>query len=125
MPTDATSSSPAHRPLRALAIAGALALGAFSSAPASAASYSCMPDTLNAAERRVCDSPRLSALDERLDHWYRRALVRAGYFDQTAEVRAAQRNWIARRNACGANSWCLWRVYARRVNQLRNYVEHV
>lgn len=113
--------------MRTLIIAIALgAIAGLSTAPAKAASFDCgEPDRLNAAERRVCDNPRLGALDERLDSWYRRALVRAGYFDQTARVRSEQRAWLASRNACGASTRCLRRHYTSRLRQLQNYVEHV
>lgn len=96
------------------------------SLPAAAASFDCQElDGKNAAERRVCANAELGALDERLDSWYRRALVRAGYFDQTSEVRAAQRTWLAQRNSCGAAVSCLRRSYRRRIRELKRYVEHV
>ena len=108
---------------------GAIAAAAVVSlalSPASAQSFSCMElETKGAAEVRVCQSRSLGALDEHLDSWYRRALERAGYFDQTAEVRGEQRAWLATRNACGASFWCLRRAYVTRIRELRNYVEHV
>ncbi len=112
----------------ALVFASAAFMSAVSFAPltAQAASYSCMNSSeLNAAERRVCYSYSLSALDERLDSWYRRALERARYFDDTLWVRADQRVWLRKRNACGAKYWCLRRVYKKRIRKLKNYVEHV
>lgn len=94
--------------------------------PASAASFSCMmTEDMNAAELAICNNHRLGALDERLDSWYRRALIRAGYFEQTAQMRAVQRDWLAERDACGANVGCLRRVYVARIRALKNYVEHV
>lgn len=94
--------------------------------PANAASYECMnSEDMNPAEQVVCDNDMLGALDERLDSWYRRAMVRAGYFDQTNSVRNAQRQWLVRRNACGANVFCLKRRYLSRIRNLKNYVEHV
>lgn len=93
--------------------------------PAHAQSFSCMDGRLNAAERTICDHGGLGALDERLDSWYRRALVRAGYFQQTAEIRGDQKAWLASRNACGSGVWCLRRAYRSRIRELRNYVEHV
>jgi uncharacterized protein len=108
------------------ATAAALTLGLYLSGPASAASFDCMElGNKNAAERKICMSPGLSALDERLDSWYRRALVRAKYFGQTQAVRSAQRAWLASRNACGANGWCLRRHYVARIGELKRYVEHV
>lgn len=103
--------------------AAALVIGM---SPAEAASFDCMEyDGMNAAERRICKSSSLGAFDERLDSWYRRALVRAKYFDQTAELRSDQRAWIASRNSCGASYFCIRRHYVKRINQLKNYVEHV
>lgn len=94
--------------------------------PARAQSFSCMElDGKAAAEIRICSKPELGALDERLDSWYRRALERAQYFDQTGQVRAEQRAWLVRRNACGAATGCLRRAYKARIETLRNYVEHV
>lgn len=107
------------------AIAFAAALSALQGR-ASSASFSCMNfEDMNAAERTICSDRRIGALDERLDSWYRRALTRAGYFDQTRRVREAQRNWIAERDACGANVGCLKRAYRSRLFELKNYVEHV
>jgi len=107
------------------AAAGAI-LSILASLPASAASFSCMEiATKNAAERKVCQSSSLGALDERLDSWYRRAQVRAGYFDQTEWLRSEQRAWLASRNACGASYFCLRRQYLSRIRSLKNYVEHV
>lgn len=109
-----------------LGAAAALATALSFSPPASAASFSCMDDdNLNSTERRICETPALGALDERLDSWYRRALVRAGYFDQTGELKAEQKAWLASRDACGASRWCIRRHYRERIDTLKNYVEHV
>lgn len=114
---------PLYRNIFAAALLAACLPG---SQPASAASFSCMElDSLSVAARTVCMRPRLGALDERLDSWYRRALVRAGYFDQTQWLRAEQRAWLARRDACGTSFGCLRRVYLGRIRQLTDYVEHV
>ncbi len=93
---------------------------------ANAASFSCMnSEDLNYAERRVCYSRSLSALDERLDSWYRRALVRAKYFDDTLWIKAQQRVWLRKRNSCSLRYWCLRRTYKQRIRKLKRYVEHV
>jgi len=93
---------------------------------ASAASFSCMEtDRLNASEQRVCKSRSLSALDERLDSWYHRAMKRASYFDFVKELRHEQRHWLRERNSCGGHYWCLRRAYKQRLRVLRNFVEHV
>lgn len=108
---------------------GAIAAAAVMSvtmAPAKAASFSCMElDGMAAAEVRVCESRWLGALDERMDSWYRRALERARYFDQTVTVRSEQREWLTARNACGTGFFCIRRAYLNRIRYLKNYVEHV
>ncbi len=110
-----------------LIVAAAMSATVFSPlGPANAASFNCMElGSMNAAEQRVCRNRSLGALDERLDSWYRRALVRASYFDQTDEVRGAQRAWLRERNSCGARYWCLRRKYVSRLRELKSYVEHV
>ena len=109
-----------------IAVIAASAALSITMTPAKAQSFSCMEEsTLNAAEQRVCKSPWLGAMDERLDSWYRRALERARYFDQTSELRAAQRSWIASRDQCGGSFWCIRRHYSERIRTLRSYVEHV
>ena len=108
---------------------GAIATAAVMStsmAPAKAASYSCMElEGRPAAEVLVCQNRWLGNLDERMDSWYRRALERARYFDQTGQVRGDQRSWIAQRNACGSSFFCIRRAYINRIRVLKNYVEHV
>ena len=108
---------------------GAIAAAAMFSAtmaPAKAASFSCMElEGRPAAEVRVCQSRWLGALDERMDSWYRRALERARYFDQTAQIRTEQRQWIVARDACGTGFFCIRRAYLNRIRVLKTYVEHV
>lgn len=109
-----------------LAAAAAVTLILAAASPASAQSFGCMEtDRLNATEARICKSRWLGALDERLAFWYGRALTRAKYFDQTSDVRSAQKDWIASRNTCGRSFWCIRSHYAARIRELRNYAEHV
>lgn len=108
---------------------GAIAAAALMSVamtPARAQSFSCMElQNKGAAEVRICNSRWLGNLDERMDSWYRRALERARYFDQTAEVRGAQKIWLQQRDACGSSFLCLRRAYVQRIGALKSYVEHV
>jgi uncharacterized protein len=109
-----------------IGVIAAAALMSVANAPAKAASFSCMErDGKTAAEVRVCESWWLGGLDERMDSWYRRALERARYFDQTSQVKGEQRAWIAARNACGAKFFCIRRAYVERIRELKSYVEHV
>ncbi len=107
----------------AAAAAGGFAFLA-ASGTAQAASYSCH-EVSNKAERTICRSGRLGALDERMAYWYGRAQERARYFDQTDWLKASQRRWLAMRNVCGSNTSCLRYAYQRRIWRLKNYVEHV
>ena len=111
----------------ALVIAATVAAVTFSPiGPANAASFSCMEyENLNRTEKRICRSRSLGWYDERLDSWYRRALERARYFDQTRHLRHEQRHWLKKRNRCGGWYWCIRRKYRQRIRELKNYVEHV
>ncbi len=110
-----------------LIAAAALASIVFSPiGPAHAASFSCMEyENLNRTEQRICRSRSLGRYDERLDSWYRRALIRARYFGQTRSLRSEQRAWLRERNSCGGWYWCIRRKYRQRIRELKNYVEHV
>lgn len=67
-------------------------------------------DSLNRAERTICDSALLSDLDFRLNAAYRGSDVSTD----------SQRRWIARRNDCGSSESCLVRVYEERIRELRD-----
>lgn len=114
-------------PFKSLAIAMSLAAAVSAlSRPAASAAFSCMAvEDMSRAEQTICDNERLGALDERLDSWYRRTLLRAGHFEQTDKVRTDQRTWLGQRNACGADLFCLKRAYQQRIETLKRYVEHV
>ncbi len=109
-----------------IATIAAAASVAILTSSAKAQSFSCMElDAKSATEMRICRSHSLGALDERMDSWYRRALERARYFEQTDMVRSGQRAWLSERDACGAGYFCIRRAYRQRIQQLKNYVEHV
>ncbi len=109
-----------------IATVAAAAMMSVAMSPAKAASFSCEElANKGAAEVRICNSQWLGNLDERMDSWYRRALERARYFDQTSTVKQAQRNWLSSRDSCGSSFWCIRRAYVIRIRELKNYVEHV
>lgn len=102
-----------------------LAILALGATPAAAKpSFSCR-GALNAAERTICRNQALAALDRELAYWYRRAKLRAGYFDQTSWLRSEQRSWLSSRNSCGSDVLCIRVEYIERINTLQNYAEHV
>lgn len=109
-----------------LAGAGLVATAAALSIPATAASFSCSEtDRLNFVERKICGSWVLGALDQRLDSWYQRALLRAEHFGQTEELKFDQRAWRQSRDTCGSSTFCIRRHYVQRIRALQSYLEHV
>ena len=68
----------------------------------------------NRAERAICASRELWALDNRLNRVYREALTNG---DTTA---ANQSDWIrVTRNGCGSDESCLIEAYTRRIDAIR------
>ena len=97
---------------------GLIALGALSGAPASAAgpgapgpSFSCAA-RLNATEALVCRDGELSAYDRAMAAARARTWRSSGYGWQ------GQRDWLARRNACGADRACILDLYRRWIEGL-------
>lgn len=79
----------------------------------------------NRTEHAICSSRWLARLDRRLNYWYRRAMLRARYFDVTRQVRREQRAWLRRRNRCYGKRRCIARMYYLRIHELRNWATHV
>jgi peptidoglycan hydrolase-like protein with peptidoglycan-binding domain len=65
-----------------------------------------------AAERAICASSPLAALDRDLARAYSTSVASG------ATTPGAQRQWIARRNGCGGNSDCIAAAYQDRLSQL-------
>lgn len=101
--------SPTRPTLAALAVA-------VLAAPAAAASFPCAKAGTS-TEKAICADPAVSALDERLAAAYKAALQRLGMDANAtqAAVKADQKEWLAERNACGADAACLRTQYERRV----------
>lgn len=70
-----------------------------------------------AVERLICRSPALATRDAALAERYEAALSNASG-PQAASVRAAQRDWLARRSRCGMNAGCLTAAYDNRLAEL-------
>jgi hypothetical protein len=62
----------------------------------------------------VCGNRELLALDAELNALYSRLMAR----EQNAELRDAQRQWLVRRQSCGADIRCLKRHYENRIDEL-------
>lgn len=75
-----------------------------------AASFNCTAST-TAVERRVCENPALSSLDDRL------AVAYAAALKEGLDDKRGQRLWLKERNACTEDA-CIQRLYESRIEQL-------
>lgn len=71
------------------------------------------------AERQICSSPALAALDRNVADLYAAALSGA-QGDARETVVAHQRAWLGGRNACGADEGCLDNAYRDRLSELQS-----
>jgi uncharacterized protein len=62
----------------------------------------------------VCGNGELLALDAVLNELYSKLMAR----ERSAELRNAQRQWLAERQGCGADIPCLKRHYEKRIDEL-------
>ncbi|TCR60642.1 hypothetical protein [Bosea sp. BK604] len=108
--------------LRALGLLGVVAL-LFSAAAASsstaAASFDCRNASLP-AEKRICADANLASLDERTAGMYFVIVGSGAPAATVARVKQMQSRFIARRNACQANTDCLVDAYTDQMMFLRN-----
>jgi len=82
---------------------------------ASAQSFDCGKARL-ATEIAICESARLSRLDEEMASLY---FGLPHYVRQ--DIKRLQRRWLRRRNACGYDRRCIARAYRRRIDVLSRY----
>ncbi|HEX7638142.1 MAG TPA: hypothetical protein VF457_07085 [Burkholderiaceae bacterium] len=100
---------------RGLLLVAAFALGTGAD-DALAAGFDCAVTSLRPAERQVCATPVLSALDDALGPAYRRVRV------QDPSAPASQRRWLEKRNRCSDHA-CLLLAYETRLAVLRRQVD--
>ncbi len=81
-------------------------------------SFRCEGDLLQ-AERQICASPALAALDRNVADLYAAALSGA-QGDARDTLVNAQRAWLGGRNACGADEGCLNNAYRDRLSELQS-----
>lgn len=79
---------------------------------AAAQSFDCSK-ARRAAEFAICDSLRLSRLDEEMSALYY-GLPHA----VREQIERSQLRWLRRRNACGYDRRCIARAYRRRIDVL-------
>jgi uncharacterized protein len=88
-----------------------------------AQSFDCGGD-LKADERAICDSGRLSVLDDEMAALYRDIESHA-MMGVSGETRDVQRKFLANRHACGPDAACIARLYHRRIAELKRTKEAV
>lgn len=73
---------------------------------------------VTSTERKICSSQILSTLDIRMSRLYFARLKRQNDAGRRS-LKLRQKQWIASRDACGADYNCLKRKYENRIRQLR------
>ena len=72
----------------------------------------CANGPLNPAEQTICLTPDLGWRDQQLEDAYAATRHMPG-------VQTAQQAWLAGRNACGWNAWCIRNAYDDRLAELQ------
>jgi len=101
-----------------VAVTGLVAL-AWVRSPAAAASFDCAKASAE-IEKRICESPKVSALDSELARAYKEARAEAGKNGMPGKeaLLAAQKAWLSDRDSC-TSVGCLERAYNARITVLR------
>lgn len=86
---------------------------------ADAASFNCQ-HALLPAEQAICSNPNLNRLDEQTAGMYFLIVGSGAPTVTLSQVKSAQSQFLARRNACGANVDCLVSAYTDQMMYLRN-----
>ena len=100
--------------LAALAVAGILAVFA---SPASAQDFKCS-GKLKASEKAICDHQRLSRMDDSMASYYGQLWGRLNH-NHREGLRDNQRDFLADRNKCGSDQYCLKDAYRDRIAVLK------
>lgn len=102
-------------------LATALTTLAATSAAAGIETIDCQAAQLNKAERTICRSQHLQILDAKIAEVYAdKMLGRRLSADTKAALRESQYQFLARRNACGADADCLDDVMLLRSSRIHN-----
>ncbi|MEM1129915.1 MAG: lysozyme inhibitor LprI family protein [Pseudomonadota bacterium] len=114
---------PRHRAWASgLALVSMLCAMTVTAPPASALapSFNCA-NASNATEAAICESPDLAMYDLNLANVYKRRLGELGGTAHDAAIQA-QKDWLATRDACGADASCLTTAYSRRIADLSSQI---
>ncbi len=71
-----------------------------------------------ATEKAICASPAIATLDRVMAEAYGKIYAARRGTARSALVRQ-QKEWLKRRNACGADVACLATVYSTRISELQ------
>jgi uncharacterized protein len=93
-------------------------LGVFPVGARSQPSFDCQKAG-NATERRICADPELARLDRELATLWRGMIRSFSNEDQLAQMKADQKQWIARRNECAGDSKCISSRYQAQIDRFR------
>ena len=109
---------------RILAGAAVVAAALFlAPSPASTASFNCALANLP-AELAVCNDDMLGSLDEQMAAEYF-PLINAAPPEAALVIRAEQREWLKRRNACGYDLQCILGAYRAQLQRLGAWREAI
>ena len=89
---------------------------------ASAASFDCTR-ARTGVERTICGNRPLEDRDVKMATLYSVNRQLAGGMGALGAIADRQRDWLAERNRCGANSACLRTAYDRRIGELERGVQ--
>ena len=106
-----------------LSAAAPFAVAAALAAPAAAQSFDCAAAETD-DEKAICDSGRLSALDDEMAALYRDVEASA-LMGTRADVQEAQRAFLTERRNCGSNEGCITALYRERIADLKATKEAV
>jgi len=81
-----------------------------------ASSFDCAK-AVSKTEKAVCSDAQISALDDKLATLWRSTLTKVA---NARMLKADQRQWLKRRNACGDSTACLRRAYLMRLTELEH-----
>lgn len=114
---------------RSGSLLGAVALAAtfqgltmVGASPASAQQFDCRDARLK-AERSICDSEKLSGLDDRMSELYDDLMRAYSSKHKRAELRRYQRGFLETRNACRGDRACIKGAYLDQISVLEDRLE--
>ena len=109
--------------LLAFVVVGCVAAKAGSVAAADYAPLNCAK-AVSSAEKAICSHYGLGQSEARMATLYQWSTAFVG-MGQRGDMQDAQRDFLKRREACGADIACLRRIYETRIGELQRVMEQV